>query len=107
MKRENTIFKLGLAVLLIALVGLMLSCEKSERDFTWPYKYQGTCKILKYNETGHWGGIAVFVASDTLDLNGVDSAVTYCSEVGGTFILNNDSNGVMCYPCKSNNWRPK
>lgn len=106
MKRETIIFKLGGLFLLIALVGLLLSCEKTTINTDWPYKYQGTCKILKYNSSGHWSGIAVFVASDTLDLNGIDSAVTYCSEVGGNFILNNDSNGVMCYPCKTNNWQP-
>lgn len=99
MKRENTIFKLGLAVLLIALVGLMASCEKSE--FVEKNEIYGTCKITWMGE-----GTALFRASDSLTISGLDSVINNCDKLKGIFILNNDSNGSMCYTCQNDKWRP-
>ena len=61
------------------LIITFLSCEKTERDFSWPYKYTGTCKILQYNSggtyDGQWNGIAVFIKTDSTDLEGLEFAL--------------------------------
>ena len=103
MKRENAIFKaLGL-ILLILILSFFASCEKTP-FVEKPMYFQGTCKILQYNQEGNWNGKATFIATDTTDIKGIDFSIKACDQMGGTFILNNDSNGRMCYTCQTQKW---
>ena len=99
MKRERVFFKLGLGLLLIGLMLAFASCEKSE--FIEKNEIYGTCKITWMGE-----GTALFRASDSLTIEGLDSAINNCNDLRGVFILNNDSNGSMCYTCQNNKWKP-
>jgi hypothetical protein len=103
MKKVNFIFKLLIFLLLIASIGFIASCEKHP-FVEKPMYFQGTCKILQYNQEGDWNGKATFIATDTTDIKGIDFSIKACDQMGGTFILNNDSNGRMCYTCQTQKW---
>ena len=111
MKRETIIFKLVGLFLLMALLGFMLSCEKTPFEIEqYEFEkeiYQGTCKIDILNSGGYPTGTVRMIATDSLNYYDIDSAINNCTTLGGNFILNNDSNGVMCYKCVIQKWFPE
>jgi len=86
MKKENAIFKaLGL-ILLILILSFFASCEKTP-FVEKPMYFQGTCKILQYNQEGNWNGKATFIATDTTDIKGIDFSIKACDQNGRHFYI--------------------
>ena len=79
---------------------MLASCSKpfEVKDPT-KGEYQGTCKILRYDTEGHYIGAAYLISNKETDVNKQLQFIDSCESVGGTYLNDVDSSGMMCYTC--------